>query len=176
MCLRFFQCWFKINSWINCLYLGHEQWSKISCQISPRSSYYLKDFKCVYYGCRGLPYGKENQILLINDEPSKTIQNLKWSGLFLESFKGELLSKNKVELLDLASHLWLVLIKLLLTNTIWDHYDVLVKYPNLHLSSCLQNYSWFMQYMNYDNGDPINGQPSLGMQSKSFHLFSFLIF
>ncbi len=72
----------------------------------------------MYYGCRGLPYGKENQTLLIDDKPSKTVQNLKWSGLFLKSFKGELLLKNKVELLDLVSHLWLVLIKLFLTNTI----------------------------------------------------------
>ncbi len=33
-----------------------------------------------------------------------------------------------------------------------------------------------MQYMNYDNGDLINAQPSLGTHAKSFHLFSFLIF
>ncbi len=101
--------------------MGREQWSKTSSQISPRSYYYLKDLKRVYYGCCGLPYGRENQTLLIEGEPCKTLQNPKWSDLFLESFKGELLSKNKVQLLDLASHLWLALIKLPLTNTIRDH-------------------------------------------------------
>jgi hypothetical protein len=72
----------------------------------------------VYHGCRGLLYGKENQTLLIDDEPSKIVENLKWSGFFLESFRGELLLMNKVQLLDLASHLWIALIKLLLINTI----------------------------------------------------------
>jgi hypothetical protein len=57
-------------------------------QISPKSHYYLKDLKRTYYGCRGLLYGKEDQTLLINDEPNKVLQNSKWSGLFLESFKG----------------------------------------------------------------------------------------
>jgi hypothetical protein len=75
---------------------GHEQCLKTFGQISLGSYYYLKDLKCMYYGCRGLPYGKEDQTLMIDDEPSKTLRNLKWSGLFLESFKGELLLKNKV--------------------------------------------------------------------------------
>ncbi len=113
--------------------------------------------------------------MLIDEKTSKTFQNAKWSGLFLESFKGELLSKNKVQLLDLASHLWPTLIKLLLMSTIRGHYDILVKYCRHHLSSS-QNYSWFMQYMNYDNVNPINAQPSLGMHLKSFHLFLFFIF
>jgi hypothetical protein len=50
---------------------GHEQCSKTTSQISPRSHYYLKDLKHIYYGCCGLPYGKEDQTLLIDDEPSK---------------------------------------------------------------------------------------------------------
>jgi hypothetical protein len=41
----------------------------------------------MYYNCCGLPYRKEDQTLLIYDEPSKAFQNMKWSGLFLESFK-----------------------------------------------------------------------------------------
>jgi hypothetical protein len=44
----------------------------------------------------------ENQTLLIDDEPSKSFQNPKWSGFFLESFWGEILLRNKVQLLDLA--------------------------------------------------------------------------
>ncbi len=52
--------------------------------------------------CHGLPYGMEDQTLLIDDKPSKALRNAKWSGLFLESFWGEILLKNKVQLLDLA--------------------------------------------------------------------------
>jgi len=47
---------------------------------------------------------------------------------FLECFRGELLSKNKMQLLDLTSHLWPTLIKLPLMSIIRDHYDVLVKH------------------------------------------------
>jgi hypothetical protein len=98
-----------------------------------------------------------------------------WSGVAfcLESFWGELLSTNKVQLSDLAFHLWPALIKLPSMSTIQDHYDVLVKYLKPCLSSYSWNYSWFMQYMNCDNGDPINAQPSLGMHSKSLFVFIF---
>jgi hypothetical protein len=48
------------------------------------------------YGCRRLPYGKEDQTLLIDNESNKALWNSKWSGIFLESFKGQMLSKNKV--------------------------------------------------------------------------------
>ncbi len=75
---------------------GCGQCSKMASQISPRSHYCVKDLKRIYYGCHGLPYGKEDQTLLIDDEPSKAFQNSKWNGLFLESFKGQMLSKNKV--------------------------------------------------------------------------------
>jgi hypothetical protein len=34
------------------------------------------------YACHGLPYGKEDQTLLINDEPRKALWNPKWSGFF----------------------------------------------------------------------------------------------
>jgi hypothetical protein len=66
----------------------HEQCSKMSSQISLGSYYYLKDLKIMYYNCRGLPYGKEDQTLLIDDETNKALQNMKWNGFFLESFKG----------------------------------------------------------------------------------------
>jgi hypothetical protein len=42
----------------------------------------------VYYAYCGKDYGKEDQTLLIDDELSKALQNLKWSGFFLESFRG----------------------------------------------------------------------------------------
>ncbi len=42
----------------------------------------------VYYACHGLPYGKEDQTSLIDDDPSKVFQNPKWNGFFLELFRG----------------------------------------------------------------------------------------
>jgi hypothetical protein len=48
-----------------------ERCSKKVGQISPRSHYYFKDFKCLYYGCCGLLYGKQDQTLLIDNEPNK---------------------------------------------------------------------------------------------------------
>ncbi len=48
----------------------------------------------MYYAYCDLPYGKEDQMLLIDGEASKALQNPKWSGNFLESFKGKLLSKS----------------------------------------------------------------------------------
>jgi hypothetical protein len=52
---------------------GREQCSKMVGQISPMSHYYLKDLKRIYDGCHGLPYGKENQTLLIDNEFNKAI-------------------------------------------------------------------------------------------------------
>jgi len=37
----------------------------------------------MYYNRHGLPYGKEDQTLLIDDELNKAFQNSKWSGFFL---------------------------------------------------------------------------------------------
>ncbi len=45
--------------------------------ITPQFYYYLKDLKYVYYACYGLPYKKENKMLLIDDEPTKVFQNPK---------------------------------------------------------------------------------------------------
>jgi hypothetical protein len=76
---------------------GCEQCSKTFGEISPRSHYYLKDLKLVYYACCEKHYGKEDQTLLINDETNKTPWNLKWTNVFLKSFNGQMLSKNKVQ-------------------------------------------------------------------------------
>jgi hypothetical protein len=107
---------------------GCEQCSKTIGQISLGSHYYLKDLKHVYDGCRGLPYGKEDETLFIDNELNKAIRNSKWSGLFLESFRGQMLLKNKVQWLDLASCLWPPLVGLLLAKTVQVHYDFMVKY------------------------------------------------
>ncbi len=110
---------------------GREQCSKTIGQISPGSHYCLKDLKCVYDGCCGLPDGREDQTSLIDDEPSKAIHNSKCSGFFLESFKGQMLSKNKVQWLDLASCLWPPLVGLLLAKIVQVYYDFMVKYSKL---------------------------------------------
>jgi hypothetical protein len=39
----------------------------------------------------GYLMGRKIKNLLIDDKPSKTLQNPKWSGIYLESFRGELL-------------------------------------------------------------------------------------
>ncbi len=94
----------------------------------------------MYYFCTGLPYGKEGQTLLIDYEPTKALWNLKWSGLFLESFRGQMLSKNKVQWLDLESHLWPLLLELPLTKTIRIHYDYMVNYSKPCLSLFFKKY------------------------------------
>ncbi len=78
---------------------------------------------------------------------------MKWSGLFLESFMGLILSENKVQWLDLSLCLWSPLIELSFAKTIWTHYDYMVKYYKPCLSSSSKNYYWFVQYMDNDNGD-----------------------
>ncbi len=80
---------------------GREQCSTMSCEISPKPHYYLKDLKCVYYACHGKDYGKEDKTLLIDHELSKALWNQKWIGFFLESFKRQMF-KNMVQLVGLA--------------------------------------------------------------------------
>jgi hypothetical protein len=152
---------------------GHEQCSKMFGQIYPRSYYYLKDLKRMHYNCRELPCGKEDQTLLIDYEPSKVFRNPKWSGLFLESFRGQMLLKNKVQWLDLASHFWPLLFELPLAKTIRVLYYCMVKYSKPCLNSYLKNYYWFVQYIDNDDGDVCNDQPPLGMESESFHFASY---
>ncbi len=60
---------------------------------------------------------------------------------FLESFRGHMLSKNKVQWLDLTSRLCSLLLKLLLAKSICVHYDCMVKYLKHCLSSSSKNYS-----------------------------------
>jgi hypothetical protein len=52
---------------------GCEQCSKTFGQIIMGSYYSIKNLKHVYYACCGLPYGIDDQTLLINDKPSKTL-------------------------------------------------------------------------------------------------------
>ncbi len=133
----------NVSGWIH-FYLGTWTMFENFVGITLKSYYHIKDLKCVYYACRGLPYGMEDQTLLIDDKPNKVFQN----GFFLESFKGEILSRNKVQLLNLASWLRPTLIKLPFTRIIQDHYDSMLKYSTPCLSYSLQNYCWSMQRVN----------------------------
>jgi hypothetical protein len=67
-------------------------------------------------------YGDMDQTLFIDDEPSKAFRNPKWSGLFLEPFRGCELSKNKVQWLDLAFRLWSALKGLHFAKTVYTHF------------------------------------------------------
>ncbi len=60
---------------------------------------------------------------------------------------------NKVQWLDLASHLWPTLIGLPLASGVNIHYEIIIKYSKSHLNSSSTNYAWFMQYKESDNGD-----------------------
>jgi hypothetical protein len=124
---------------------GREQWSKMVSQISPRSHYYLKDLKCIYLWLLWTTLWKEYQTLFIAFEPSKALRNSKWNGLYLESLRGQMLLKNKVQWLDLASLLWPPLVGLPLAKVVQVHYDFIIKYSKLRLSSSLKNYYWFFQ-------------------------------
>ncbi len=72
------------------------------------------------------------------------------------------MSKNKVQWLDLTSHLWPTLVGLPLTRTIGVYYEIIIKYSELYLTFST-NYSWFMQYMKNDNGESGITQLPLGM-------------
>ncbi len=89
---------------------GREQCSKIVGQISHGSHYYLKDLKCVYDGCCGLPNGKEDQTLLIDDEPSKVIRNSKCSGFFFNHLEDKCCQRTRCNgwtLHFICGHTWL---------------------------------------------------------------------
>ncbi len=117
----------------------------------------------MYFACWGLHYGIENQTLIIDDEPSKALQNSKCNVLFIESLRGYKLSKNKVQWLDLASYLW----PSWLHCCRWGRLASImksVKYPKPQLTS-LSNYFYFMQYMKSHNGESGITQLPLGMYS-----------
>jgi hypothetical protein len=67
-----------------------------------------------------------------------------------------MLSKNKVQWLDLPSCLWPPLVGLRLAKMVRIHYDFMVKYSKPRLSSSSKNYSWFFQYMYNDNANVRN--------------------
>jgi hypothetical protein len=70
---------------------------------------------------------------------------MKWNGLFLESFRGQMLSQNKVQWLDLTSRLWSSLFELPLAKMVHVHCDYMVKYFKPCSSSFSKDYYWFVQ-------------------------------
>ncbi len=85
---------------------GHEQCITTTSQFTHSNYNYLKDLDQIHLACKGFSYGDNDQIMFIDDEPSKALQNPKWNGLFLEPFKGRELFKKKVQWLNLAFRLW----------------------------------------------------------------------
>jgi len=82
-----------------------------------------------------MPYGHMDQTFFIDDEPNKALQNAKWSGLFFEPFKGHELSRNKVQWLNLASWLWLVLKDFPFAKTVYTHFLVIMEFLTSLFSS-----------------------------------------
>jgi len=136
---------------------GCEQCSKIYGEISLGSHYYLKDLKCVYYARCGKDYGKEDRTLLINDEPNKVFQNLKWTHLLNHSGDKccQRIRCNHWIYHFICGHLWLDC-----HCTKWFKF-IMTSKPCLSFLS--KNYSWFLQYMYNDNVDVRNKQPFLSM-------------
>jgi hypothetical protein len=50
---------------------GHEQCIATMGQLICSIYYYLKDLDQVHFVCKSLPYGENDQTLLIDDEPNK---------------------------------------------------------------------------------------------------------
>ncbi len=112
---------------------GCEQCIRTLGELTIGTYYYLKDLNHVCFVCQRLHYGIEDQMLFIDNEPSKVLQNSKCSGLYVEFSKGHQLSKNKVQWLDVTSCLWLVLVELPLVKTIGVHYTIIVQYSKPHV-------------------------------------------
>jgi hypothetical protein len=100
-------------------------------QLTRSIYYYSKDLDQVHLACRGLLYGDRDQTLFIDDGPSMALWNLKWSGLFLEPFKGCDLFKNKVQWSNLASWLWPVLKGLPVAKIVYAHFTVIMQFSRL---------------------------------------------
>jgi len=100
---------------------GHEQCLMTLGQFTTEKYYCFKDLIHVYSACRGLPYGKEDQTLLINDDWSKVFRNSKSIVLKKKCYKEYKLSKNKVQWLDLTSRLWPMLNGLLFASIVQMH-------------------------------------------------------
>jgi len=105
---------------------GCEQCIRTLGQLTIGTYYYLKDLNHVYFVCQGLHYGIEDQMLFIDNESNKVLQNSKCNGLYVEFSEEHQLSKNKIQWLDVTSCLWLVLVELALVKTIGVHYEIIV--------------------------------------------------
>jgi hypothetical protein len=85
----------------------------------------LKDLKWVYYACFGLPYGKEDKTLLIDNEPTKVLWNPKWSGVFFWIIKGTNVVKEQGAMVGpcitiVATVVWIALSKDN-SNSLWPY-------------------------------------------------------
>jgi hypothetical protein len=103
-----------------------------------------------------------DQRLFIDAEPSKALQNPKWSRLFLEPLRGHELSNNKVQWLDLASHLWLPLKGLPCAKMVYAHFIVIMQFLRPPFNSRYSSYSCFKQFEGSLNEDLAISQLPLG--------------
>jgi hypothetical protein len=131
---------------------GHEQFSKMFGEISPRSHYYLKDLKHVYYVCYGKDYGKGIKHCWLMMNPTRRFGI--WNGLvFFLNHSGNRCCQ-RIRCNGWTCHLVCApLVGLPLAKTVRIHYDFMVKYFKPCLSSSSKKYSWFLYYMYNDNVD-----------------------
>jgi hypothetical protein len=105
--------------------------------------------------------------LFIDDEPSKALWNLKWNELFLMPFRGCELSKNKVQWLDLAPWLCLLLKGFPFAKSIYAQFIVIMQFLKSPFNSWYPFYFWFKQFEGSSNGDlAILQLPSCDILSK----------
>jgi len=75
MLWKFLFCYCRKTLSTNLFFLwGHEQYLMTLSQFIVGNYYCLKDLNHVYSACQGLPYGKEDQTLLIDDERTKLFE------------------------------------------------------------------------------------------------------
>jgi hypothetical protein len=79
--------------------------------------------------------------------------------------------KNKVQWLDLAFHIWPILMGLMMATMVRSRHDIKMKYSKPCLSYASWNYFWFLHYMKNDNYDVCNVQLFLSVHFESFHLY-----
>ncbi len=124
-----------------------ERCSQMLGRITPTLIYYLKDLNITYLEFYSMFHHHiEDHVLLINDKPNKAICNSHYNCVFLESFKGQHLTKSNIQVMDLCLCLWLILKHLPHALMMKNHHPymcILFCPPFCHFEP---SYSWFMQF------------------------------
>jgi hypothetical protein len=115
---------------------GCEQCTKTLGQLIVRTYYYIKDLNHVYFACRRLHYGIEDETLFFDNEPSKAFWNSKYNGILLnllEDINCQRIRSNGWT----SSCLWPSLVRLPIVRIIDVHYEIIVKYSKPQLTFLL---------------------------------------